>query len=254
MTRPRSAGRLERAARPVRRSGHRLGLALLTTALSAAALLAAAPPRTEPGVSVRGSVRVMERTLFAGLREREDRSGAIVYLTGFAQPAREKVVTLAQRDERFEPKLLPIVAGQSVAFPNFDRIYHNVFSVSPIKNFDLGQYRSTDPPRSVVFESPGLVPIFCNIHPHMISYVVVLENPAFSLTAADGSFEITGAPPGPVTVNAWIPGATRVSQPLTLADGVESAVALELVASEKVAPHKRKDGTPYPKKGPKYKR
>jgi plastocyanin len=227
--------------------------------LSALALLAAlcsAPPaRAEgPGAVVRGTVHVKERSLFSGLRDRGDRSGAVVYLTGFTQPGLSEPATLGQRNERFEPKLLPIVAGQSVAFPNFDRIYHNVFSVSPIKNFDLGQYRSTDPPRSVVFESPGLVPIFCNIHPHMISYVVVLENPAFSLTAADGSFEITGAPPGPVTVNAWIPGATRVSQPLTLADGVESAVALELVASEKVAPHKRKDGTPYPKKGPKYKR
>jgi plastocyanin len=183
------------------------------------------------------------------LSERDDRSGVVVYLTGFVQPGQPEPATLGQRDERFEPKLLPIVAGQSVVFPNFDRLYHNVFSVSPVKKFDLGQYRSTDPPRSVVFESPGLVPVYCNIHPHMISYVVVLENPAYAVTGADGRFEIAGAPPGPVTINAWMPGATRVSQDLTLAGESVNEVELELVASERIAPHPRKDGSAYPRPG-----
>ena len=64
-----------------------------------------------------------------------------------------------------------------------------------MKPFDLGQYKSSDPPRSV-FDKPGLVPVYCNIHPHMISYVVVLENPTYAVTGADGAFEIRGAPPG----------------------------------------------------------
>jgi plastocyanin len=215
-----------------------------------AALLAAPPAQAEgTGSVVRGSVRIQERSLFSGLREREDRSGVVVYLTGLAQPGEPAPATLSQRGERFEPKLLPIVAGQEVVFPNFDRLYHNVFSVSPVKQFDLGQYRSSDPPRSVVFESPGLVPVYCNIHPHMISYVVVLENPAYAVTGSDGRFELKGAPAGPVTVNAWIPGAARVSQELTLAEGGASEVELELVASEKVAPHTRKDGSAYPRPG-----
>jgi plastocyanin len=215
-----------------------------------AALLAAPPARAEgPGALVRGSVHVKERSLFSGLRDRQDRSGVVVYLTGFAQPGQPEPATLSQRNERFEPKLLPIVAGQTVLFPNFDRLYHNVFSVSPVKPFDLGQYRSTDPPRSVVFETPGLVPVYCNIHPHMISYLVVLENPAYAVTGTDGRFEIPGAPPGPVTVNAWIPGAERVSQDLTLTEGSESEVQLELVASERIAPHTRKDGSAYPPPG-----
>lgn len=215
-----------------------------------AALLASPVAGAEgPGALVRGSIHVKERSLFSGLREREDRSGVVVYLTGFAQPGQPEPATLGQRNERFEPRLLPIVAGQTVLFPNFDRLYHNVFSVSPVKPFDLGQYRSTDPPRSIVFESPGLVPVYCNIHPHMISYVVVLENPAYALTGADGRFEIPGAPLGPVTVNAWTPGAARVSQDLMLAEGTESEIELELVANERIESHKRKDGSPYPPPG-----
>jgi plastocyanin len=228
-----------------RSRAERLPVLILLLVLTAAPVAGA----EGPGTLVRGSVHIKERSLFSGLRDREDRSGVVVYLTGFAQPGQPEPATLSQRGERFDPKLLPIVAGQSVLFPNFDRLYHNVFSVSPVKNFDLGQYRSTDPPRSVTFESPGLVPVFCNIHPHMISYVVVLENPAYAVTGADGKFEITGAPPGPVTVNAWIPGAGRVSQDLTLAEGAASEVALELIASERIAPHTRKDGSAYPRPG-----
>jgi plastocyanin len=231
-----------RAARAV------LALALLC------ALPFAAPARAPNATRVIGTVRVQERALFSGLRERDDRSGVVVYLTGFAASSATDTVKLGQRDERFEPKVLPIVVGQKVEFPNYDRLYHNVFSVSPVKSFDLGQYKSSDSPRSVVFDEPGLVPVFCNIHPHMISYVVVLENPSWAITGVDGGFELRGAPPGRVTVNAWFPGAQHVSREVVLADGDPVQVDLELQVTDRIEPHTRKDGSPYPRPGTEHQR
>jgi plastocyanin len=192
-------------------------------------------------------VRVLERGLFGRLREAEDRSGVLVYLTGFREPAPESVALLRQRDESFDPQLLPVVAGQTVAFPNEDPIYHNVFSVSSVQAFDLGQYKAGEAPRSQVFERPGLVPVYCNIHPKMLSYVVVLENGAFARTDAAGGFEIR-APSGRVTLNAWIPGAERVSRELELREGERAQVELELHRVERTPRHKRKDGSDYPKR------
>jgi plastocyanin len=224
--------------------------ALLVAAIAAAAIHghALAHPLAETGTgSVRGSVTVHERSFFGGLREREDRSSVVVYVTGFVRSAASRVATLAQKNKRFDPKILPIVRGQTIQFPNNDPIYHNVFSVSAIHEFDLGQYRSGDPPRSEVFDKPGLVPVYCNIHPDMIAYVVVLENDAFAVTAADGSFVIPNVPAGRLTLNAWMPGAQRISEDVEVHAGEETRTALDLVQSEKIAPHKRKDGSDYPK-------
>ncbi|HXZ86734.1 MAG TPA: hypothetical protein VEI82_14725, partial [Myxococcota bacterium] len=196
--------------------------------------------------TVRGSVKVLKKGLFGRIGESSDRSGAVVYITGYGEPAPREPATLAQQNQRFVPRLLPIVAGQSVSFPNRDRIYHNVFSVSPTLSFDLGQYKSSDPPRLQTFDKPGLVPVYCNIHPQMISYVVVLENRAFALTGEDGAFELRGVRAGHVALNAWMPGAQRVTRELELAPGAELSVELELQATQTTPPHLRKDGTPYP--------
>jgi plastocyanin len=182
-----------------------------------------------------------------GFREGPDNAGALVYVTGFASAPPSGVALLHQRDEQFEPRLLPIVAGQTVSFPNHDRIYHNVFSVSPDRPFDLGQYKSKDPPRDVEFDHPGLVPVYCNIHPQMLAYVVVLENDAFAMSASDGSFEIDGLPAGALELHAWIPGAKRVTVPVAIEPGAERVVELRLDQEERIPPHKRKDGSDYPK-------
>jgi plastocyanin len=199
------------------------------------------------GGALAGRVKVFRKQPLLGVREASDHAGALVYVTGFTRSAPARPALLEQRGEQFEPRILPIVSGQTVRFPNHDRIYHNVFSVSPVQSFDLGQYKSTDAPRDVRFERSGLVPVFCNIHPQMLSYVVVLENDAFALSAADGSFEIDGLPAGAHTLNAWIPGAQRVSQPIEVMPGETLPVELVLEQTERIAPHKRKDGSDYPK-------
>ena len=199
----------------------------------------------EAAGTVRGAVTVMKRSLF-GTRASDDRSGVVVYVTGYGEPPPKAEATLEQQNEKFVPRLLPIVAGQSVSFPNRDRLYHNVFSVSPTLSFDLGQYKSSDPPRSQAFPTPGLVPVYCNIHPDMISYVVVLENRAFAVTGEDGAFELRGVRPGKLAVNAWLPGAQRVTREIELAPGGSVSVDLELAQTQTIPPHLRKDGTPYP--------
>lgn len=215
-----------------------------------ALLVGAAPVRADEGAaSVHGSVTLLRRSLIGGLREHYDRSGVVVYVTGFASEAPQQVALLNQRDETFEPRVLPVVQGQSVSFPNQDPIYHNVFSVSPLATFDLGQYKASDEPRSVTFDRAGLVPVYCNIHPQMLSYVVVLENDAFAVTAADGRFVIEGLPAGrDLVLHAWTPGAQRVSQPLRIAAGQTIAIDLRVEQTERIAPHKRKDGSAYPRK------
>ncbi len=201
---------------------------------------------------VTGKVTVFQKRLFGKHKKKMDMSGVIVYITGFKSEAPEEVPDIIQKNKRFSPDILPVVAGQKVRFPNYDKIYHNVFSISPVKSFDLGQYKSSEPPKLVTFEKPGLVPVYCNIHPQMLTYVVVLENTAYDLTDKDGTFRIRDILPGTYTLNAWLSKAKRVSQEIQIQSGQEIEVHLKLKELLKIKPHKRKDGSGYPKKGGKY--
>jgi plastocyanin len=198
--------------------------------------------------SVHGSITLVRKGILGRAAPASDRGGVVVYLTGFARPAQRAQAFLEQEDETFHPRILPIVRGQEVVFPNRDPIYHNVFSVSPVHSFDLGQYKSTDTPREQVFDAPGLVPVYCNIHPRMIAYVVVLENDAFALTDADGRFAIENAPTGRHSLHAWTPGAERVSWEVDVQPGAATELELELAVG-RIPPHRRKDGSGYPRPG-----
>ena len=199
----------------------------------------------EPG-QIKGSVKVFRKRLFGKLKQKKDMSGVFVYVTGFKSDAPEVVQDIVQEEKEFCPHILPIVVGQKVRFPNNDPIYHNVFSISPTQIFDLGQYKEDDPCKCVTFDKPGLVPVFCNIHPEMLTYIIVLENNAYATTDKDGAFQISNVPSGKFIVNAWLPQAKHVSQEVLIKPGQNTEIYLEIKEILKTKPHTRKDGSDYP--------
>src|SRR5215468_229128 len=146
---------------------------------------------------------------------------AVVYLDGnFSRPASLPVKEVAQRDLTFIPALLPIEVGTRVQFPNLDDTYHNIFSYSPAKRFDLGRYRPDERPiPSQVFDKPGLVTLRCDIHEHMRGLILVLSTPYFVMTDTAGHFRLSGLPAGHYTLKAWIDSTTTREKPVDLKNG-----------------------------------
>ena len=125
---------------------------------------------------------------------------------------------LDQRNETFVPHVLPIVAGTTVEFPNSDQTYHNVFSLSKTKTFDLGRY-AVGRSKSVRFDRPGIVRVFCDIHSHMNAFILVFSHPFFGMTDGDGRYRIDNVPPGTYGVIAWNEGVSSEVKPITVPDG-----------------------------------
>jgi len=145
---------------------------------------------------------------------------AVVYLEGpFSRPSAPPLAILAQKDLAFVPALLAVQAGTRVQFPNFDDTYHDVFSYSPVKRFDLGRYRSDERPiPSVLFDVPGLVTLHCDIHEHMRALILVLDTPYFVVTQPDGSFRLAGLPAGRHVLKLWRDSRTTLKRPVELVD------------------------------------
>ena len=150
----------------------------------------------------------------------------IVYLEGsFPKPSRLLNKEVAQKNLAFLPSLVPIQVGTRVEFPNLDDTYHNIFSYSPAKRFDVGRYRPEERPiPSVVFDKPGLVTLRCEIHEHMRGLILVLDTPYFILTDGDGRFRLSGVPSGHYTLKAWIDSKTTRQQPVELKSGATAHV------------------------------
>ena len=153
---------------------------------------------------------------------------AVVYLVGEFLPAGELPVRqMQQKDLAFLPQLLPVQVGTRVEFPNLDDTFHNIFSYSPAKRFDLGRYRANDKPvPSVVFDTPGLVTLRCDIHEHMRGVILVLATPHFVITDTDGRFRLDGLPAGKFKLRAWVDSRTTLECAVELQDGVTSQVSL----------------------------
>lgn len=151
---------------------------------------------------------------------------AIVYLEGAAAkggslPTRQ----VTQKEMIFLPTLLAVQAGTKVEFPNEDDTYHNIFSYSPAKRFDLGRYRPDERPiPSVVFDKAGLVTLRCDIHEHMRALILVLNSSYFTTTEPDGRFQLSGLPAGKYTLKAWVNSSTTYEQPVELKSGARLRV------------------------------
>lgn len=162
-------------------------------------------------------------------RERVRRPG-VVYLevapaAAFEEPvaARER---MDQRNETFVPHVLAIRTGTTVDFPNSDRIYHNVFSLSPTRRFDLGRY-AVGRSKAVRFDRPGVVRVFCDIHSHMSAFILVFAHRYFALTQPDGTYQLPPVPPGTYTVVGWFEGEVRVSRQVAVRAGEVASLDLQ---------------------------
>ena len=146
---------------------------------------------------------------------------AVVYLEGaFPKASAPATKQVAQKDLTFIPALLPVRVGTRVEFPNNDDTYHNIFSYSPAKRFDLGRYRPDERPvPSQVFDVAGLVTLRCDIHEHMRGLILVVDTPHFVTTDDDGDFRLSGLPSGRYTLKAWIDSRTTRERPVELKSG-----------------------------------
>jgi plastocyanin len=135
---------------------------------------------------------------------------AVVYVEGnFPKPAEATVTQVTQKDLMFVPSLVAVQTGTRIEFPNMDATYHNVFSYSQPKRFDLGRFRADERPvPSQVFEIAGLVTLRCDIHDHMRALILVLDTPHFVVTDEDGRYRLDDVPPGKYTLKAWIDSRT----------------------------------------------
>jgi plastocyanin len=196
-------------------------------------LVFSAAPAARPG-TIRGRVdvrrpasRIERRPGVADLgspagRDLPDVLRSVVYLESAPRGAFETSdggrAVMDQRNETFVPHVLAIATGTTVDFPNSDKFYHNVFSLSKTRRFDLGRY-AAGRSQSIRFDRPGIVRVFCDIHSHMNAYILVFGHPFFAMTEADGRYRIENVPPGSYNVVAWNEGTSTDPRNVAVPDG-----------------------------------
>ncbi len=151
-----------------------------------------------------------------------DRRRSVVYLDPAPRAAfdvrDEPRARMDQRDEAFAPHVLAIVSGTTVDFPNNDQTYHNVFSLSRTKPFDLGRY-AAGRSKTVRFDRPGIVRVFCDIHAHMSAFILVFSHRYFSVTDDEGRYRLPNVPPGSYNVVAWNESTPEETRKVTIPEG-----------------------------------
>jgi len=156
-----------------------------------------------------------------------ERSRVVVYLEGAATPdatsKAEPAEQVEQLDRRFVPDLVVVPVGSTVSFPNMDPIFHNIYSLSKPKTFDLGSYDKGET-RRVTFARPGIVDVYCHLHPNMAATVVVTPNRWYARPDSTGRYRIPNVPPGKYTVVAWHKTAGFYRKSIVVEQGREQSI------------------------------
>lgn len=178
--------------------------------------------------------------------EKTPAAGSIVWIPGLPGARTGPAPSMSSAQKRFAPHVIAVRQGTTVTFPNLDKVFHNVFSRTVGSEFDLGLYRN-GASRSVRFNKPGLVRVYCNIHPDMAGYVHVLDGAAFTTTDEAGAFRLTGLPPGARTVQVWNEKGGEKQFPVELEAGRRRTLNMVLDGSGyRRVQHKNKFGREYP--------
>ncbi len=214
-----------------------------TLSIIVIALFALIPAETRSAAglgSVQGTVRVTKDG-----KPKANHSNVVVFLEGAPPSDAARKHAIRQKNLQFEPRVSVVVKGTTVDFPNEDKVYHNVFSTSREARFDLGLYRS-GASKAVQFKRPGVIDVFCNIHPDMWSRVLVVPNTLFAATDAKGNFRIDGVPAGTYPVAVWHPNsAVEKRGKVTIEPGKAATLKLDVIEGERPKTHLNKDNQPY---------
>lgn len=142
--------------------------------------------------------------------------------SGKWKPRSPKRHVMAQRNREFNPRVMAISVGSTVAFPNFDNIFHNVFSTSPLGAFDLGIYK-TGEAREYTFQKEGIIRLGCNLHANMNGYLVIVSQPSYVVTDEQGNFKFHRLAPGTYKLKAWSERSKApITQDVTIKAGANS--------------------------------
>jgi plastocyanin len=152
----------------------------------------------------------------------------VVYLEGKNAPEGRRIVaTVNQRGERFVPEMVVVPVGSTVSFPNSDPIFHNVFSLSRVRKFDLGFYPEGQT-RLVKFDKPGVVQVYCHLHPDMNAAILVVPNAWHTRPDEKGAFAFSGIPAGTYQMVVWHKSAGFFREEIQVSEGTPTKVSMEI--------------------------
>jgi plastocyanin len=169
-----------------------------------------------------------------------ERSHVVVYIDGSGPVPAHTTAEIKQLDREFSPDLVVVPVGSTVSFPNLDAIFHNIFSLSKPRSFDLGNY-SKGETRTVTFPAPGIVYVYCHLHPNMSATIMVSPTQWSVRANADGHFLLPDVPPGKYSVVAWHKAAGFVRKTVTVTESGAPPLTFDIPltdASQKAVAHR----------------